>query len=328
MKRVYSIDFQLNKVTGVEKVMLDVHHAVNYEYNAKIVGNIPYGKVHKAHNIKPEEYVRFKNPFIFYKSIVIVHERKLLLLMWLLNHLLFQRIKIVYVHHSIFYNHKRTTMLPKTIVAISDRGIENLLQYFGVPRHNIFKIHNCVVDQYKGFHRTKNNDKTTLILPGRINSYKQQFEIVNHLRGKLDKRILIRFAGDGERLDELRTLCEGDANFEVLGYRDDVINLLEETDYILLYSTQEGLSITLIEATMVGMPIVCNDVGGNNEICFNNKNGWLVGDWDDLINTINKLPNIPEEQYLSMCRRSRRIYDENFTYDLFKKKYLNLLENL
>ena len=328
MKKVFSVDFQLYKVTGVEKVMLDVHRAVKDDYEAKIVGNVSYEKVHKGHAIMPEEYVKLNNPFLFYNSIVIVHERKLLLLFWLLNHILFQRIKIVYIHHSLFYNHKRTTVLPKTIVAIADKGTENLVQYFGVPIHNIHKIHNCVIDRYKGPHCLNNKEKTTLILPGRINSFKQQFEIVNHLRGKLDKRILIKFAGDGERLEELRSLCEGDENFEVLGYRNDVIDLLGETDYMFLYSSQEGLSITLIEATMVGMPIICNGVGGNSEICYNDENGWVVNDWEELIHTLNSLPDITVDQYQRMCRRSREIYNENFTFDLFKRNYLKLLASL
>lgn len=328
MKKVFSVDFQLYKVTGVEKVMLDIHHAVKDDYEAKIVGNIPYEKVHKGHEIKQEEYIKLNNPFLFYNSIVIVHERRLLLLFWLLNHFLFQRIKIVYVHHSLFYNHKRTTMLPKTIVAIADRGIENLVQYFDVPVQNIHKIHNCVLDNYKSPHVSNNNYKTTLILPGRINSYKQQFEIVDHLKGKLDKRILIRFAGDGERLEELRNLCEGDENFEVLGYRNDIISILSATDYMLLYSSQEGLSITLIEASMVGMPIVCNDVGGNTEICNNGENGWVVNDWDELIDTLNNLPDVDRKQYATMCRNSRKIYEDKFTFEMFKKKYLTLLSNL
>lgn len=139
---------------------------------------------------------------------------------------------------------------------------------------------------------------------------------------------MIRFAGDGERLDELKNLCSDDPNFEVLGYRNDIISLLEETDYIFLFSTQEGLSITLIEGTMVGMPIVCNSVGGNPEICHDGKNGWVLNDWDALIKTLNNLPNVSLEDYRRMCNESRRIYEENFTFDIFKEKYLKLLKTL
>lgn len=326
LKRIYSIDTQLYKITGVEKVMLDVHHALKDVYQAKIVGTISFDKVRKEHGISKEEYIKFSNPFIFYNSIVVVHERKLLILFWILNNLLFQKIKIIYVHHSLLYNHKFITKLPKTIVAIADKGIENLVGYFKAPKENIHKIYNCVVDSNKKKHPDKHLDKVTLLLPGRINNFKQQFEIVRQLKGKLDKRILIRFAGDGERLDELKNICSDDPNFEVLGYRNDIISLLEETDYIFLFSTQEGLSITLIEGTMVGMPIVCNSVGGNLEICHDGKNGWVLNDWDALIKTLNNLPNVSQEDYRRMCNESRKIYEENFTFDIFKEKYLKLLQ--
>ena len=328
MSKIFSIDFQLHLVTGVEKVMLDIHHAVQDDYEAKIVGNLPYSKIRLEHNIKKEEYVQFKNWFMFHNSIVIVHERRLLIMFWLLNHLLFQKIKIVYVHHNIFHNHKRSTLLPKTIVAIANRGIENLVQFFGAPLSNIHKIYNCVVDEYKEPHRLIDRDKITLLLPGRINDQKQQIEIVRQLSGKLDSRIKIVFAGDGFQLEKLREACEGKDNFEALGFRNDVKELMKKSDYVFLFSAHEGLPITLIEATMVGMPIICNNVGGNPEICYNGENGWVLNDWDELIRTLNNLPKVTDEQYKSMCEKSRYIYSNNFTFEIFKQKYLDLLSNL
>lgn len=328
MKKVYSIDFQLYKVTGVEKVMLDIHHAIQGEYEAKIVGNIPYAKVRSEHNIKQEEYVQKKSWFMFRNSIVIVHERRLLWMLWLLNHLLFQRIKIVYIHHNIFNNRKLTTILPKTIVAIADSGIDNLTQYFGAPKSHIHKIYNCVPDEYDEPHAPMHRDIVTLLLPGRINMQKQQLEIVRQLTGKLNPNIRILFAGDGPMLEELKDVCKDNKSFEVMGFRNDVKELLKKTDFVFLFSLHEGLPITLIEGTMVGMPIICNGVGGNSEICYNGENGWVVNNWGELIRTLNELPNITEDQYQRMCRRSREIYNENFTFELFKRNYLNLLASL
>lgn len=328
MKKIYSIDFQLYKVTGVEKVMLDIHRAVKGDYNAKIVGNIAYRDIRKEHGITEEEYVKFKNPFMFYNSIVVVHERRLLILFWLLNHLLFQRIKIVYVHHNIFHDHKLTTILPKTIVAIADRGIENLTEFFGAKRSNIHKIYNCVEDKRITAHAPKNHSEIRLLLPGRINRQKQQLEIVRQLKGKLDPRIKILFAGDGLQYDQLKSECEGLKNFEVLGFRNDITNLISECDYVFLYSVHEGLPITLIEATMMGCPIICSDVGGNPEICHNGENGWVIKSWDELIEILNNLPFVSDENYDSMCKRSREIYEQNFTFDIFKKHYLKLFSSL
>lgn len=328
MKRIYSIDFQLYKVTGVEKVMMDVHHALLDTYDCKIVGTISYDQVHPDHHILKEEYIKWSNPFMFRNSIVIVHERKLLILFLLLNRLLFQNIKIVYVHHNIFHDHKHTTILPETIVAIADRGIENLTEFFGAPKEHIHKIYNCVEDEFQKPHAPMHRDQITLLLPGRINSQKQQLEIVRRLTGKLDSRIKILFAGDGPQLEELKLACESNKNFEVLGFRSDVKQLLSKIDFMFLYSVHEGLPITLIEATMIGLPIVCSDVGGNAEICHHGKNGWVLNDWDDLIETLNNLPNITDEQYAKMCEESRRIYESNFTFEIFKKRYTELIEKL
>lgn len=326
-RKIFSIDTQLYKVTGVEKVMLDIHHAVKNDYVAKIVGTIPYKKVNKNHHITCEEYIKFRNPFMFYNSIVIVHERRLLLLFWMLNVFFFQKIKIVYVHHNLFYNHVRTTILPRTIVAIADKGIENLVTVFKAPAENIHKIYNCVQDEYSVPHRINDNN-INLLLPGRINSQKQQIEIVKQLKGKLDKHVRILFAGDGPNLDELSRLCKNETQFEVLGFRNDVKKLMQSSSYVFLYSVHEGLPITLIEASMLGVPIICSGVGGNPEICHDGKNGWVLNDWDALIKTLNNLPNVSLEDYRRMCNESRKIYEENFTFDIFKEKYLKLLNTL
>lgn len=328
MAKIFSFDSQLHKVTGVEKVMLDIHRAIREEFESKIVGFIPFVNIRKEHSIKKEEYIKFCNPFIFYNSIVIVHERKLLILFWILNYLLFQRIKIVYVHHNIFHNHKYTTILPKTIIAIADEGIRNLVDYFGASPKCIHKIYNCVIDSRKTPHALMHKDCISLLLPGRINSQKQQIEIVRQLTGKLDSRIKICFVGDGPQLEELKKECIDKPQFDVLGFRNDVHELIRLHDFVLLYSVHEGLPITLIEATMLGTPIICSAVGGNPEICHNGKNGWVLNNWNDLIDTLNNLPNVSAAEYRKMCNESRRIYEEYFTYEIFKQKYLNLIKSL
>lgn len=329
MKReVYSFNSKLYKITGVQKVVKDVHHAVRDDYDAKIVGTVPFEKLHKDLKISKDEYVQFRNPFMFYGSIVIVHERKFLMVFWLLNHLLFQNIKVVYIHHNMLFGHKLITMLPKHIVAISDAGIKNLTEYFGVPREHITKIFNCVRDIHPDEHPLTSGNKITLLLPARINEQKQQLLIVEHLKERLSKDIKILFAGTGPDYDKLKATVDGDSRFECLGYRSDIYDLLAKSDYMLLFSKHEGLPISLIEADMIGTPVVCNDVGGNTEIVYDGENGFVVNTWDDLAQCINKLPNISEEQYKEMSRRGRDIYREYFTFDVFKKHYLELLADL
>lgn len=327
-RKVYSFNSELYKVTGVQKVVLDVHLAVRGEYEAKIVGTIPFGSIHTDLQINKDEYVRFCSPFQFRNSIVILHERKFLMLFWILNHLLFQNIRMVYVHHSMLYGHKFMTKLPKHIVAISEAGINNLTEYFGAPKEHITKIYNCVKDIHPHPHPYHGTLPITLLLPARVNEIKQQIELVKQLRGKLSSKVRILFAGIGPEYEQLKELTKGDEQFVTLGHRSDVYDLLRECDYMLLFSKHEGLPITLIEADMTGTPIICNNVGGNIEIVRDGENGFIVNDWHALIELLNSLEDITNDEYLQMSRRGRQIYEQKFTFEQFKYNYLKLLEEL
>lgn len=329
-KKVFSFNSELYKITGVQKVLMDIHYAILDDYDAKIVGTIPYHSIHKDLKIGKNEYIRFLNPFMFRNSIVILHERKFLLFFWLLNHIFFQKIKLIYIHHNVFYTHKTLSVMPNTVVAISNEGINNLKTYFKVPIHNIHKIYNCVNDVPSSQHKMLERNIIKILYPARINEIKRQTEIVKHLKGKLSDEIRILFAGEGPLSTNLKNEIKDDYHFEYLGYRSDIYKLLTDCDYMMLFSKQEGLPITLIEATMMGVPILCNNVGGNTEIVSNNQNGFIfdINDWDALINQINSLKNIPFDKYQGMCNKSRFIYENNFTFNKFKQNYLNLLHSL
>lgn len=327
MKRIFSINTELHKVTGVQKVMLDIHHALSDKYPTKIIGIQNYNKINKALKISPQEYIKWKNPFLFFNSIVFVHERKLLAIFWALNLFLRQNITIIYIHHSIFTTHRWISFMPKTIVSISDRVTENLITYFKVSPQNIHKIHNTVSDINPKQHKLFNRNHIKIILPARINEIKRQLEIYQYLKGKIRKEIEILFVGDGPLLEDLKQTVK-DPQFKVLGFKKDIYNLLQECDFAMLFSKHEGLPITLIEAAMCGTPIICNDVGGNCEIAHKNENAFIASTWEELINTVNQLPDISEETYKKMSQKSRQIYEKDFTFEKFQKEYLILLENV
>lgn len=329
-RKVYSFNSELFKVTGVQKVLMDVHHAVMDEYDAKIVGTVPFEKVHKDLDIHKEKYVKFCNPFMFRNSIVILHERKFLAFFWLLNHVFFQNIKLVYIHHNVFSNHRRMSVMPNTVVAISDEGVRNLYEFFDVPMENIHKIYNCVRDIHPKPHKVYDGGVVKILYPARINGQKRQLEVIEHLKGKLSDKVKILFAGTGPNLEALKEATKGDGHFECLGYRSDIYDLLQECDYMMLFSGHEGLPISLIEADMIGIPIICSNVGGNGEIVKNDISGYVLdkGDWEGLHSLINSLSEQPTLKYKEMCTTARKIFVQYFDFDKFKTKYLNLLNSL
>ncbi len=329
-RKVFQLNTELYKVTGIQRVLLDIHEALKDVYDAKIVGNIPYNKINGSLDISEDDYIRFMNPFMLRNSVVIIHERRLLPLMWLLAHTPFLNLKCIYVHHNELYGNKRLSLFPKNIVAISDAGIRNLTEYFGVPRANITKIHNCVRENTSYTSRDKkyNPDDIIILYPARINSVKRQIEIVNHLKGQLDHRVKILFAGTGPQYEELRSLCKDSNQFKVLGFRDDIPELMQKCDFMMLFSKHEGLPISLIEAAQVGLPVICNDVGGNTEIVKDGTNGIVVNEWVELIYVLNKLSDLTQKDIDKMSDTGKTIYKNKYNFGIFKDNYRNMIKNL
>ena len=62
----------------------------------------------------------------------------------------------------------------------------------------------------------------------------------------------------------------------VFRIRQDIPELLKESDIYVMSSEWEGLSISLIEALASGIPIVATNAGSNNEVVENNVSGIIV----------------------------------------------------
>lgn len=89
--------------------------------------------------------------------------------------------------------------------------------------------------------------------------------------------------GDGPLRGELVTLASAlglDNHIHFLGTRHDVPELMSAMDLFVLCSHNEGLSLTLVEASASGLPTVATRVGGNEEVVAEGETGFLVADND------------------------------------------------
>lgn len=329
MRPVYQLNSELYKVTGIQRVMMDIHEALK-PFGAKIIGTVPMEKVNKDLGINESDYIQFNGYGRLKGSVVIVHERRYLPIFWVLNKILRFDIELIYVHHNELYGQRLLSRFPKHVVAISDAGIKNLTEYFGVKREYISKIHNCVrkPDGFRAKRKEFNPEEITILYPARINSVKRQVEIVRNLRGKLSDKVRILFAGEGPEYEELQKECGDSTQFVALGFRADVPELMQQSDFMMLYSRHEGLPISLIEATMTGTPIICNNVGGNCEIAFDGRNALVPESWEELTQTLNLLPELSKETYASMSRASVEVYERYYRFEKFADGYRILIKQL
>jgi glycosyltransferase involved in cell wall biosynthesis len=105
--------------------------------------------------------------------------------------------------------------------------------------------------------------------------------LLESARMAADRNLPVRFAavGGGALEDELRErhdqLDLGD-RFRFLGPRTDVLRLMTAADVFVLASHQEGLPVTLMEATSVGLAIVATSVGGVPQAVADGVSGLIV----------------------------------------------------
>lgn len=63
---------------------------------------------------------------------------------------------------------------------------------------------------------------------------------------------------------------------EFLGYRNDINEIYCSADLFVFMSLQEGLPVALMEAMASGLPAICSNIRGNNDLIENGKNGVLI----------------------------------------------------
>jgi glycosyltransferase involved in cell wall biosynthesis len=84
-------------------------------------------------------------------------------------------------------------------------------------------------------------------------------------------------AGEGDLFDETKTAAHdlGDS-VRFLGWQADLGAVYPAADVVVLTSDNEGMPVTLIEASMLGIPCVTTDVGSAGEVVLHQRAGFVV----------------------------------------------------
>jgi glycosyltransferase involved in cell wall biosynthesis len=130
---------------------------------------------------------------------------------------------------------------------------------------------------------------------------------------------MLVLAGDGPLREDLMTQSRAlglDGAVRILGYRDDVPDLIHACDVFALASPEEGLGTSVLDATFAGRSVVAAEAGGIPEMLRDGAGescGWLVAPRDPaaLARGINEALASPEE-------RARRVaLAQNWAADEF-----------
>jgi glycosyltransferase involved in cell wall biosynthesis len=124
-----------------------------------------------------------------------------------------------------------------------------------------------------------NDDAIYCAFIGRITRIKRPdrfLDVVAETKSRgIDLHFIVAGAGELLKYSQDRVSAE---NLPVtfLGWREDIEVVLAAADFVLLTSDNEGTPLSLIQAGMVGIPVVATNVGSTNEIVVNGETGLLT----------------------------------------------------
>ncbi len=119
---------------------------------------------------------------------------------------------------------------------------------------------------------------TIILSVGELNRNKNHSTIIQAVARLGDSSVHYVVAGQGELKEELEELAEGlgiAKQLHLLGFRDDIADIMKVVDLYCLPSLREGLNVSLMEAIASGLPWIASDIRGNRDL-FGKGRGYLI----------------------------------------------------
>lgn len=178
------------------------------------------------------------------------------------------------------------TQLNEGIIVNARRTKVNFEKYDFVDQKKIRLIYNGIPESSiseKTETRPKNSDDLFRIVSVGTLTPRKGFHILiealSLLSKELQKKIQLTIVGNGIMKKELETLIKekglGESVF-LAGYLKDPSPVLKESDLFALVSENEGISNALLEAMIMGLPVITTVSGGTAEFMTDRQNGCLV----------------------------------------------------
>jgi len=250
----------------------------------------------------------------------------------------FQNIKIIYNNHTIYSDRPKSThFILKNVNIIAD-GVQaknNVVNFFKISQNKITTINNAV-DQYDGIYKEineikekKSNGDFIVMNASRLHPQKGINYFIDAAEILIKKNYNISFfiVGDGPLKSEMVNLVNSkklNQDITFLGFRQDIKNVISQSDVLVLTSVYEGLPLTPMEAFSVKKPVIGTDIDGTREVITNEYNGFLADNMnpDSIANKIEKL-YLDKDKLVILGQNAYSTYLKKFSLDNFFEAYLD-----
>lgn len=180
-------------------------------------------------------------------------------------------------------------------------------------------------NKYRQFLNLNEDDFVILVL-AELNKNKNHIQLIKAMNLLKDKypNIKALFAGSGPLEKEIKNQIKDNGledKISLIGWRNDVKELINSCDIVGLFSKREGLGKCILEAMICGKPVIATNTRGPRELIEENVNGFMfeVDDVQSTAKSIEKLytkNNISQELEEKITKKANKYLLENVLNEL------------
>jgi len=313
---------------GTEKVCVDLCNELSKEHTIYLLTNEkikPY--INDSVNFIDFDFKKSRrNPFFLYKvakmvekinpDIIHVHNTKELEIMYNARFFMKKKIPIIGSRHNPVL--KKKFSLADLGVAVSDET-----RIYTNAKRNITILNGIPFKEVKKF---ENKNKFTIVGVGRLAPVKGFHTLITAL-SRVDFDFKLNIVGDGEQKEELLSLIKSyglENKIELVGFVRNVQDYIYNSDLQIISSSEEGLSLALIEGIFYAKVLIATDIANHKEILGEE----LVFD-NNIDAFVNKLEDVNNnyEKYVTLFSKIKDTKD-NYSIEKMAEKYFEAYKSL
>lgn len=170
-------------------------------------------------------------------------------------------------------------------------------------------------------------DDYVVVSIGELNKNKNTLRLIDAVSQVENKKVKYLICGQGPLKEEYeKKIAELNISDRVklLGFRNDIPDILNCVDCYLMPSYREGLSKAMMEAMAYGLPVIGSKIRGNVDLIGDNEGGILVSPTDTtaFANAISELAENPEKNI--QCGTRNKEFVQNFSIEVVLDQMKNI----
>lgn len=238
-------------------------------------------------------------------------------------------VKLVFTSHSFAgFGKLRSILIRFTRKLRAADIVFSKQQHSNLNSERTLIIGNGVQAENTKINFSENREIRKFIIVGRLSALKDHQLLIKNFAKLSDQSTELWIVGDGELRSMLENLVQEYnlvSRIKFWGLQQDVRHFLRQSDCFIISSKWEGLPMALLEAAMVGLPVISTPVGAVPELLENNRG--YIATRENLSLVMEYVLNHPEEAYTRALNLQEWV-ESHYSAQAMVDKHINLYKSL